>query len=103
MKSYPIPVVALWFDPNVGAQGYFGAIILQNEEYTPVGLCSKEKWDLGRFDSLRRNWNGNVKIFRGLKILYYSYSVEELLAEGLFEGTPLELKVPDELKEKYFL
>lgn len=93
-----IRVSALWFQRNVGLQGYIGAI---REDGTPFALCSKEKWDFGPNDSLRKGWDGDVRI--GDKTLGTDYTLaelEDLIERGkaMNEGSPLELTVPPRLR-----
>lgn len=45
MNKFRVRIKALWLDKTVGLNGYIGAIL---EDGTPVDLCSKEKWDLGK-------------------------------------------------------
>ncbi len=89
MSRYRISVLALWFQPEVGQEGYYGAILADG---TPVALCSAEKWNSGRQDSLRAGWANNIRL--GPKTLTSDYSPEDLSRDGLLHGTPLELRVP---------
>lgn len=87
-----IRVKALWFQREVGLKGYFGAIL---SDGTPVALCSKEKWDLGPTDSLRDNWEGDVRI-GDKKVYMRDISTESLKKDGLGKGS-LKLTVPEKL------
>ena len=95
---YKIRVKALWLQPEVGMEGYIGAI---RSDGIPFALCSVEKWNLGQQDSLRKGWKSNIRF--GDKILYTDISnkeINQLVKEGqaLNEGSNLELKVPECLK-----
>lgn len=91
---HKVSVKAFWLQSEVGLMGYIGAVLSTG---IPVALCSKEKWDLGSYDSLRKNWNGRIKLFNKPKTFYYVLSEEELVEDGLLKGSPLEMKVPVEL------
>ena len=51
-----IQVFALWYEPLLGLSGYVCALVKHQKQLIPVGLCSVEKWGMGRKDSLRRGW-----------------------------------------------
>lgn len=89
---HKISICALWLQRSVGKQGYIGAILADG---TPVALCSKESWDLGRYDSLRKGWTGDVRI--GTKILLAKYSEADLRADGIDLKGFTPLIVPGEL------
>lgn len=86
-----ISVKALWFQPKIGLRGAIGAIL---HDGTPVALCSKEKWDLGKNDSLRSGWQGNIRM--GIKTFTNTYTEEQLVADGLGSGD-LKMTVPEPL------
>lgn len=85
-----ITIKALWFDPNASTRGYIGAIL---KDGTPVSICSKAKWDMGRIDSLRKGWIGNTRVWPQQKTMYVDVSEKQLKAEGLL----FNMKVPTEL------
>lgn len=84
-----INIKALWLDPNVGLNGYLGAVLADG---TPVALCSKEKFDLGPYDSLRKGWVGNVRI--GNKVMHAEKpeSLEGFTLGGKALTIPAELQ-----------
>lgn len=86
--KFRITVLALWLDPRVGSKGFIGAVL---NDGTPVALCSKEKWDMGPRDSLRRGWIGRYRIGKGS--LYCHHSLSVLRAGGLKVGDE-KLTVP---------
>jgi hypothetical protein len=88
-----VKVIALWRQKNVGLAGFIGAILADG---SPVALCSVEKWELGRRDSLRRGWTGDVRL--GRKAFHHGISERQLREDGLLRGTNLELRVPAELQ-----
>lgn len=94
MSKHCIKIKAMWFDKNVGLNGYYGAIL---HDGTPVAICSHEKWSLGKNDSLRSNWNGDIKIYNTIKKAYLDYDEDFLKIEGLLKGSKLEMKVPNSL------
>jgi hypothetical protein len=94
INQHKITIKALWLDPNVGLEGYIGAILFDG---TPVALCSNEKWRLGRRDSLRSGWtkdSRNVSVRHGVKVFYNQYSAQALRKDGL-----LNLTVPVSLRK----
>jgi len=96
LEVQKIKIKALWLQSEIGACGYIGAIL---GDGIPVGLCSVEKWNLGRTDSLRKGWKNNIKIFKNIKTMYQNVSEEDLRKDGLLKNTNLELTVPNELKQ----
>lgn len=78
MKLFSVKVKLLWLQSDIGLCGYIGAVLMDG---TQVALCSKEKWDLGDDDSLRKGWDDNVR--HGVKIIYCDISETELRERGL--------------------
>jgi hypothetical protein len=92
-----VMVKALWWQPEVGGCGYLGALRVDG---VPFALCSKEKWDMGPWDSLRKNWSDGIKIFNKPKALYLDLTSEDLQNRtDLNKGTSLELRVPLQLEK----
>lgn len=94
MKKYKVKVLALWFQPEIGLKGYYGAVL---EDGTPVALCSQEKWELGRKDSLRTGWEKNTKVFDFPKAIHINIPESELRKNGMKVGQ-VNLTIPKEFK-----
>lgn len=88
--TFAVKVRALWFQPEVGMHGYYGAVLVDG---TPVALCSKERWDMGPRDSLRKGWRGNLRVWPKPKVVHVPYTEAELRKGGLWKLTcPAEFR-----------
>jgi hypothetical protein len=66
-RRYATRVTRLRLDRTKGLHGQIFATLEDGRE---VYLCSKEKWDLGRRDSLRSGWAGDERTFTSPKVVY---------------------------------
>lgn len=100
LRVSQIKVWGFWEQPEIGLHGYIGCIL---EDGTPVGLCSKEKWLLGKEDSLRKDWNNNYKIFDEPHTVYSDFNEKVLRQQGLFKSSKeMAMTPPQELLDKVF-
>ena len=97
IRASQVKVWGFWLQPEIGLHGFLGCIL---EDGTPVGFCSKEKWDLGRDDSLRKGWEGNIKVFAEPHLVYSDYNEKVLRQQGLFKTSSLAMTPPQELLDK---
>jgi hypothetical protein len=81
LNNNRVRVKALWLDNTIGLHGYIGAVLADGQQ---VALCSKEKWDMGPYDSLR--FTGNRIVFNVIKHMYLDATEQELRARGLDLG-----------------
>lgn len=91
---HKINILAIWFQPEIGLHGYYGAIL---SDGTPIAMCSHESWSFKKKDSLDTGWIGNTRTWPNGKTISSKYDTKTLIEDGLLKGSPLELTVPDSL------